>query len=786
MFSLLSRFLQILSQKPRAIMAIIIVISLAFIYPVANLRWELQLSDMLKKTESSNTYEKLNAGELLPLSLVLESKDTIALNQFTDSLEKELKKLPFIRFCSYYIDEKFYEKNQLLFLNPKDLHFIYQQLLLGKEDLQKKQNPFIVDLEEPRELINADSLEKIYRDKFKNVFANPEGTIRFFDVFPNMDTSPLDSARFFVASIKRVVESIKPNEISVSYTGHPQKVIQTGRTLLPEAKKTGVITGILIALLLLVSFFRQPQLILPAGIPIALSIYWTLGFSYLLYGRICLFSLLLAIILPGLAAQHVTHIFSRYAEERRKGLNSSLSLESAILGIGPVAAVSAFATAALFLSLALVPFKGLQELGSLGAIGALLNWILCSTITPAFLRLTQKKKEFLLFGNISPEVLHKKTIRFSKRIRIPVLILGLLTLLILSQGIYPKFHYDFSETEIHFSNKVDSLVLDIRDFIHDPIIVQFPNKAENEKFIERFDIGKAEGKYKSIKNIFILGNLLPTNQTYKIQILNDIQELLKDPIFNKIPGKDSLRIEYLKEHLNVSELTKEDLPPSFKQFYSLQKDNKTYAFVLPSKSAQNGLFCRSLYRDLNSLSNGKSFPMEGQALIHAQALNQILPFIFRSILFAIASISLILLLHYNKFSYTVFTLAPPIIAFIWILGIINLLGIKLSMYSALAFPLLIGMSLDGSLHFWNHYLSKQGGSAMDIVRRYGLSIAISQLTSFIGVYSLLTSSHLGLKSIGQVSFIGALSIAIASFVIFPILAIMLDDYRLKKKERKKS
>ena len=96
------------------------------------------------------------------------------------------------------------------------------------------------------------------------------------------------------------------------------------------------------------------------------------------------------------------------------------------------------------------------------------------------------------------------------------------------------------------------------------------------------------------------------------------------------------------------------------------------------------------------------------------------------------------------------------------------------------------MSLDGSLHFWNHYLSKQTGSAMDIVRRYGLSIAISQLTSFIGVYSLLSSSHLGLQSIGQVSFIGALSIAIANFVIFPILAIMLDDYRLRKTKEKHS
>lgn len=786
MFSLLSRFLQSLSKKPKAIMVAVIAISLVCIYPVMNLRWELQLSDMLENQRKSPSEEELKAGRLLPLTLVLESKDTSELLLFASSLEKELKKLPSVRFCSYYIDKDFYEKNQLLFLSPKDLNFIYQRLVEAKEEIQKRQNPFIVQLEENENFINADSLEKKYKAKFRNIFRAEEGTVRLFDIFPNINTSSLDTARFFVSSIKKVVESIQPEGISIQYTGYAQKVIQTGKTLLPEAKKAGVITAFFIAILLLIAFFRQPQLIVPAGLPIALSIYWTLGCSYFLYGRITLFSLLLAIILPGLATQHVTHIFSRYAEERKKGLNSSLSLESAILGIGPVAAASAMATAALFFSLSFVPYKGLQELGTLGAIGALLNWILCSTITPAFLRLTQKKQAFILFGKITPETLTKKTIRFSKRIKIPVILLTLFTLFLLSNGIVPKFHYNFAETEMNAYNQADSVVKQKREFFHDPIIIQFPDEISNEKFVERFSNGKEDGKYKTINNIYIIGNLLPTNQRYKLQQISNIKELLNDPIYNKISGKDSLRIEHLKNHLNVSEVTEDDLPPSFKQFFSLQKGKETYAFVLPAESADDGLFCRRLERDLKELSNDKPLLMEGQALIHAQTLNQILPYIFRSILFAIASIFLILLLYYNKFSYTLFTLFPPIIAFVWILGFINLFEIKLSMYSALAFPLLIGMSLDGSLHFWNHYLSKQTGSAMDIVRRYGLSIAISQLTSFIGVYSLLSSSHLGLQSIGQVSFIGALSIAIANFVIFPILAIMLDDYRLRKTKEKHS
>lgn len=784
MFSFFSRLLQSLSRKPKAILIAVVIISIACIYPVFNLRWELQLSDMLQEDSRYPKTEDLKVGKLLPLSLVLESSDTLLLGQFAASLEKELQKQPFVRFCSYYVDMDFYKKNQLLFLSTKDLNFLYQGLLAVKDDIVSQQNPFIVQLEE-KKFINTDSLEQKYRSKFRNVFKNASGTVRIFDVFPNINTDILDSARFFVSSIKKTVAQLKPENVQVSYTGHAEKVIQTGRALLPEAQKAGVVTAIFIAILLLIAFFRQPQLILPAGIPISLSIYWTLAVSYLLYGHICLFSLLLAIILPGLAAQHVTHIYTRYAEERRKGLNSALSLESAILGISPVSAVSAMTTAALFLSLSLVPFKGLQELGILGAICALFNWVLCSTITPALLRLSQKKKEFLLFGKISPEELQvKKNIPY-KKIRIPIFILIAFTLLLISNGIFPKFHYNFAETEFISMTRADSLVMQIRHYFNDPVIVQFPDKNSNEKFLERFQEGKAKGKYQSIDNIFIIGNLLPTDQRYKLQIISNIKSLLDNPVFSMLPESDSLRLERFKNNLNVSELTEENLPNSFKQFYSLQKGKETLAFVLPAESADNGLFCRRLDKDLKDIEQESSFPKAGKTLIQAQALNQILPYIFRSILFATISIFFILLLYYNKFSYAMFTLTPPLIAFIWILGVLNIFGIKLSMYSALAFPLLIGMSLDGSLHFWNHYLSKQSGSAIDIVRRHGKNIAISQTMAFVGIYSLLSSSHLGLRSIGVVSFIGVFSIAIANFVIFPLLAVMLDDYRIKKSKRKK-
>ena len=92
MFSFFSRLLQSLSRKPKAILIAVVIISIACIYPVFNLRWELQLSDMLQEDSRYPKTEDLKVGKLLPLSLVLESSDTLLLGQFAASLEKELQK----------------------------------------------------------------------------------------------------------------------------------------------------------------------------------------------------------------------------------------------------------------------------------------------------------------------------------------------------------------------------------------------------------------------------------------------------------------------------------------------------------------------------------------------------------------------------------------------------------------------------------------------------------------------------------------------------------------------
>jgi len=122
---------------------------------------------------------------------------------------------------------------------------------------------------------------------------------------------------------------------------------------------------------------------------------------------------------------------------------------------------------------------------------------------------------------------------------------------------------------------------------------------------------------------------------------------------------------------------------------------------------------------------------------------------------------------------------------IWLLSLTRLLGIEISAYSALAFPLLIGMSVDGSIQLWNAYYEKSTGSLHYIMHTTGVTVGIAQGATLIGIYSLLASSHPGIKSIGEISILGLLCITVSHLLVFPLIAGYLDSrrFRSRKKDR---
>ena len=799
MFSFATKIVKQLARYPFPILAASIVVAILCIVPVSNLRWELQLQDTISmgtgSSQDSREIEKAFGG-LGSLTVVLQSSDSSLSYNTAKSLAKFLQNDSLVHFLEYETDIEFYKKHNLLYIKTEDLDTIANRL----EDLRKKvtlkHNPLYVDVGDSAStdsteaidrasIFDLNDLEEKYLKILMQSHASADGKIHVVDIYPKAPLSDLNASRALLSKVDKFLED--RIDIKVFYTGKVYDTILTGRTLLPEAKFAGKITALFILLLFIIHFYRQPQLILVSALPASLPILYTLALAGVLYGRINLFTLLLALFLPGQACQIITHVLNRYFIERNNGLGPQLSIESAVLGIGPSTAVSACIMSGLFLALRLVPVGGLQELSTLGAIGSLLNWGLSILLTTALLQLFQRKKPFAV-NSFRFQREYKFGLLSYRINKIIIALVSFASLIGLCYGGFNiKFFYDFDKTEItHQKNEADSLLAQTGFPQFDPIIVMLPDQAASDDLLRNFQELKRRNRIPNIDKIYTLAQFSPKNQIEKKEKLEDIQEILSQGFLQELDSANLLYASKLTESLYRIDFDENETPEDLRIKFSDNNGNAgIFAFIFSNIDPNDGLACRHLQADLNKfdgIGNG-TYKITGTPVVRASFLDLVLKNIDKTLALGFVLIGIFLLLYYNRFSRTIFTLLPSLFAMGWLVFLLRMFNMELSAYNSLAFPILYAFSVDGSIQLWTAYYEKQGGTALNILQRKFFTVGISQLASLIGTYGLLISSHPGLRSIGQICLLGLICISVSQFTIFPLIAGSLDNYRLHKQKK---
>jgi len=820
MFSFATKIVKKLALYPQPILAASIILAILCIVPVSNLRWELQLQDTISSGAANNVdYHEIEDafGGLGSLTVVLKSPDSLLSYNTARDLARHLQNDSLVHFLEYETDIDFYKKNSLLYIQPDDLDTIAQRLDELKRKITLKNNPLFVDLNDTSanattpetrdssvsvaevadssaaseadsgKIFDLNDMEEKYLKILLRSHASDDGKIHVVDIYPKKPLSDLAASRALLSKVSDFLEN--RNDVEVFYTGKVYNTVLTGRALLPEAKFAGKITALFILLLFIIHFYRQPQLILVSALPASLPILYTLALASVIYGRINLFTLLLALFLPGQACQIITHVLNRYFIERNNNLGPQLSIESAVLGIGPSTAASACIMSGLFLALYIVPVSGLQELGVLGAIGSLLNWGLSILLTTALLQLFQRKKPFTVNAFRFQREYKFKLLSYRAN-KIFIAIVSAISLVGFFYGSKDlRFFYDFKQTEIvHEASAVDTL-LEQTGFPHyDPIIVMLPNQAAGDDLYRNFQELQKKKKIPNIDRIYTLAQFSPKKQVETKHKLENIQKILTRRFLQELDSADQHYVTKLNESLNRIDFDENETPEDIRLKFSDNKGNAgVFAYIFPNINPDDGLECRHLQTDLKKfegIENG-TFKITGTPVLRATFLDMILKNIDKSLAVGAIFIWFFLLLYYNRFSRAIFTLLPSLFAMGWLVFLLRIFGIEISAYSSLAFPILFAFSVDGSLQLWTAYYEKQGGTALNILQRKFFTVGISQMASLIGTYGLLISSHPGLRSIGQICLLGLVCISVSQFTIFPLIAGSLDSYRLHRQKKSK-
>jgi predicted RND superfamily exporter protein len=781
MFSLITRFLLFLQGTPRLIITFALVLSILSIYPVLNLRWELGFADLLSKKHPAiiaqdSVYKKF--GEWKTLIILSESSDSASNAKFVTDLAKILEQSPLVNLAEYSTETNFYNEHKLLYINLSDLETINNRIKKLTEKLKEKLNPFIVDLikdvaNDSSNIFSLEDIEQKYLPRLKHFRGNANGTIRVLEIYPAKGNSSLTDMRELHQLVRTKADSLREQKnISVSYGGTIYDSVANSRTILSEIRILAWISAVILFAIFVFSCFKIPAISLITALCLSMATLWTFAATSVLFGRINMLTIILGFIIPGLGGRNAIHLLSRYMEEMQKGLSVKLALESTLLGIGQPFAVSAFISSSMFFCLFSVPLQGMKELGIAGGLGILFDWIAISTILPAMLTILQRKRKFALHARIiykrsdfSPEPLNVK-----KTYMVAII---LFSVAIVMQGIFPRMEYNFSKTEFSKPSEfVYKTLKDIGEYYTEPIIVFFPGA----KYAEA-----AADNYPHI-NWVTLASLLPREQDKKLRILDEIRSALTPEILETLQGEDSANVNKVMESWNLKTVKIEDLPESY-QLKFLGKDGSLgeFGFIFPELDIDNGLECRRFAKSVNEISVlGNQLKNTGELVIRAALMDSSLPELHISVILGCIAILFWLLVFKNMRNHIFLILLSPVLGFFWFLGILNLFDIPLTVYSILALPFLIGISIDGSLFLWQRFWEEGTGSLRFVCANSGRTVVISYLIPIAAFVSVSFSSHPGLKNLGVVTVLGTLSIALAHIAVFPITASLVEKTRYRK------
>jgi 1-acyl-sn-glycerol-3-phosphate acyltransferase len=139
----------------------------------------------------------------------------------------------------------------------------------------------------------------------------------------------------------------------------------------------------------------------------------------------------------------------------------------------------------------------------------------------------------------------------------------------------------------------------------------------------------------------------------------------------------------------------------------------------------------------------------------------------------------VLLISTGRLEITLITFTPMLVTWIWILGIMAIMGIEFNIVNVMISTFIFGLGDDYSIFVMDGLLQeyKTGKENLKSIRT---AISLSALTTIFGLGVLIFAEHPALRSIAAISIIGIVAVFIMSQTLEPFLFELLISNRAKK------
>jgi predicted RND superfamily exporter protein len=540
---------------------------------------------------------------------------------------------------------------------------------------------------------------------------------------------------------------------------------------------------------LLRELVRAPVMGLVIGVPLFMSLAWTGGAAYLLFGRLNLMTSTLGLVLFGLGIDFGIHFYARYSEERAAGHSISDAAERTFASTGQAIAVGALTTAGALYVLTVADFKGFSEFGAVAGTGVLFALLAMTVVMPALLALLERTGLLNLQVASGMEADDGSAHRRYPAAR-PIVVGGLVAVvaaLVLAPRV--DFQYDFGELEPEYTEYeqraqyVNRVSTGGGDGRRNPayIVADTPEAVPRivEAVREKMRSDTTSPTILAVESLQERFPLSDTAQSAKIQRIAEIRETATENRYLEDETSDAL--ERLRRAAQTRDpIALDQVPKSLrKQFTTKEGELGRFVVIYPSVGLSDGRKSIAFAKDVGSITTdrGNTYHAGSTSIVAADMLlllQQEAPWMVAG---AFVIVALLMLLNFGSLRWAALALVPLVVGLLWMLLAMEVFGLMVNFYNMVVFPAILGIGNDAGVHMVHRYREEGPGSLWTILRSTGEHVTMGTLTTMVGFGGLLLSFHPGLNSMGTLAVLGLGTTLLAAVVFLPALLQWLEDRR---------
>jgi len=595
------------------------------------------------------------------------------------------------------------------------------------------------------------------------------------------------------------------NKTKISYTGGYPIAVDDEAITKRDIKVT-LLTSFLGVMLLFALSFRTPKILFFVGLPMAVSLLWTLGFAGLTFQRLNVLTCIFSCVLIGLGIDFAIHIINRYFSEDKVNLPVSQRLQLTFKESGMGILIGGVTTAVAFMGIGISDFRGFSELGIMTGIGILICLLGMFFLLPALLVHFSEGKNFPKTVKIAGFGLNILLDKIQKHPRIVLVVTAVIIVLSTVSGTRITF-----DDNLKNFRPVDSNSLRLQDKITDWLggstaAILLVTKEDTEaktmetsaaiysSLAELNKSGMIAG-VRSVSRYF----LPPTQQKINMEFIRqhadvfDIKRIKKT--FKQALAENGFEIRDLYDEYfeSLSRALLEDklfLPTSLQdkeldrllKIFVIRQGNayKTVTYISPNTDlwsrSDTSRFREMIIRKLEESGVKKSrYLLTGPNLLTGDLKGLIIKNLKSSLWLASLCIIVVLLIYYRSLKLVLFSITPILIGLASLVGIMPVLGLDFNFINLIVIPMIVGIGIDDGIHFTNTYCKSDHINMSEGMFQTGRAVILTSLTTLVGFGSIALSHYPGLRSMGYVAVIGISACMFASIIVLPAIFSMMNN-----------